>query len=194
MGKYQVVNPVLGVNPQYENSIKTVFSSNNVEEAAEKFWRMIDKRQLFAGEMLNFYFTMKGGNGSLYHFRVNEKAKDKSISYELENITDEIEQKMTDQDKNQFVNEVSNVQKKLANKQTGGKRKRHKNKDDDDSSSSSSSDEETIDEYFDRIRKNSYKSPIYYWWYAPRIYKVKRIFSPVFVPKIMPYYQLWIPH
>lgn len=190
MGKYELINPVLGINPKYGDSIKTEFVGKNADDAASQFWTMIDKKKLFVGEILKFYFTLKGGDGKLYHFLVNEEIDDKNVGYEMENVTDEVEDKMDPNEIKQFMREVPKVKAQIKGEQSGGKKKRYK---DDDSSSSSDEDDEDLDDYFNRIRKNSYKTPIYYWWYSPSIYRVKRIFTPVFVPKITPYYQLWLP-
>jgi hypothetical protein len=203
MGKFELINPILAGN------IKTTFEASKPEKAAQAFWETLtsDKR-LIVNELHRFMFTLRGGNNELHHFQVRENEESRgNVKYEIDNVTKDVEMKTKQEEMNEFLREVDKVKSQLKGEPknvTGGadsdsdndkdkknkKSKRYKDMEEDSSSSDSDSDDE-----FDyaRLRKRSYNTPISYWWYSPLIYRVRKIFTPVFVQPVAPYVQLWLP-
>jgi hypothetical protein len=195
MGKFELINPILAGN------IKTTFEASKPEKAAQSFWETLtsDKR-LIVNELHRFMFTLRGGGGNkndLHHFEVREKQTGGNVQYEIANVTDEVQSKINSDEMNEFLKEVEKVKTQLNGVKGGGdddekdkkKKKRYKDLEEDSSSSSSSDDE------FDyaRLRRRGLSTPISYWWYSPLIYRVRKIFTPVFVQPVAPYVQLWLP-
>jgi hypothetical protein len=183
---FELVNPIIAGN------ITTKFDVSEPMDAANKFWEtMTTENNLIVNEVFKFIFTLRDSNDKYYHFSVIEKEKSKgNVEYKLEDITKEVEEKANTNDMNQFKKEVSRVKEQIeGTNKKGGKKKSSS------SSSSSSSDDDDDDDDFDfaKVRRRMYNTPISYWWYSPMIYKVRRIFTPVFVKPIAPYVQLWMP-
>lgn len=177
---YELVNPVI------TGTIETTFDADNALDAANQFWTNFTvKEKNISGNLPKFMFTLKDGDGKLYHFMVEETPNDsKNAKY---NIT-QVEHKMTEAQEKEFLEAIANAKKMsrtLVNKQNGGKKNRY-----DDSSSSSSSDE---DDLFRFIRTRRVLNPVTYWWYAPTVYNVRSVFTPTFVSPLSPYVQLWFP-
>lgn len=193
MGKFELINPIIGGN------IDTSFDGKNAGEAAQNFWEMLtSEKKLLVNELAHFMFTLRGGDGKMYHFSVREKEnQDKKVKYSLEDITSSVESKSNKIVLDQFLKEVEKEKAKLGqNSASGGKRDRSKSKkmDDDSSSSDSDSDSDSDDDFdFSKLRRRMYGSPISYWWYSPLIYRVRRIYTPVFVRPLAPYVKLWLP-
>lgn len=194
MGKFELINPIIGGN------IDTTFEGKNSSEAAQNFWEMLtSEKKLLVNELAHFMFTMRGGNGKLHHFSIHEKVdENKKVQYSLEDVTESVEKSANKNLMNKFLKEVEKEKSKLGQESlTGGKKKRNRNKDKDDkddSSSTSDSDSESDDEFdFGRLRRKMYGSPISYWWYSPLIYRVRRVFTPVFVRPLAPYVRMWLP-
>lgn len=206
MGKFELVNPIIA------GDVNTTFNGKNAGEAAQNFWEMLtSEKSLLVNELHHFMFSLRGGNGNLYHFSVHEKQdKNSKVKYSLEDVTSQVENKADENLMNQFVKEVAKVKAKLGQdsliggkgdeknekeeKKDNTKRDRSKNKKFDSDSSSSDSDSDSDDEFdYSRLRRKMYGTPISYWWYSPMIYRVKRIFTPVFVRPLAPYVQLWLP-
>lgn len=191
MGKFKLINPVItgSFNDQYESS--------TAGGAAKEFWEALTSDGKYVtGNVPQFMFTLQDvSSDKLYHFLVKEQIAGSKADYSI----DEINVKMSDDEKKQLFNEINKVKKDTSNlikgEQSGGKRRRY-NDDDDSSSSSSSSSGDSDKELHDLYKyirlKNSVK-PIVYWWYAPSIYKTNTWFTPTFVAPLSPYVQTWIP-
>lgn len=185
MGKFKLINPVLAG----DGSVKTVFDEKTPKKAADKFWNSLAEKNLLVNEVHRFMFTLKEDNDKLHHFEVKEQRDGDEVKYEL----DEVKISVTPEEEKKLIKEAEKVEQKLLNGEkpaSGGKRKRY-HKDSSDSSDSDSDSDEEFD--FDRLRKRMYKSPISYWWYSPLIYRVRRLYTPVFAKPIAPYVQLWLP-
>lgn len=187
---FELVNPIIAGN------ITTKFEVDNPMDAAKKFWdTMTTENNLIVNEVFKFIFTLKDSNGKFHHFSVVEKEKTKgNVEYELKNITEEVEKKANENEMDQFKKEVSRVQKQIEGTNKKGGKKGGKKSSSSSSSSSSDDDDDDDDEFdFAKIRRKMYSAPISYWWYSPMIYKVRRIYTPVFSRQIAPYVQLWMP-
>jgi hypothetical protein len=198
MGKFELINPILAGN------IKTSFDGAKPENAAQSFWETLTSdNKLIVNELHKFMFTLKGGNDDLHHFEVKEhKQSGGNVQYEIKNVTNDVNSKVNKNELKEFLAEVNKVKSqingtKISTQTKGGKR--HRDKDmkkemnDDDSSSDSSSDSSDDEFDFERLRRKSFSTPISYWWYSPLIYRVRKIFTPVFVQPVAPYVQLWLP-
>jgi hypothetical protein len=181
---FELVNPIIAGN------ITTKFDVSTPMDAAKKFWdTLTTENNLIVNEVFKFIFTLQDTNGKYHHFSVIEEEKSKgNVQYKLEDITKDVESKANAGEMKQFEKEVSRVKGQIKGTQSKGGKK-------SSSSSSSSSDDDDDDDEFDfaKIRKKMYNSPISYWWYSPMIYKVRRIYTPIFVKPIAPYVQLWMP-
>lgn len=190
MGKFELINPILAGN------IKTTFDESKPDKAAQAFWETLTSdKKLIVNELHRFMFTLKGGNNNeLHHYEVRETRTGGNVEYRITNITKDVDQKNQSGEIDEFLKEVERVKSQLNGIKGGGdkkkKSKRYKDMD-DDSSSSSSSDDDEFD--YERLRMRGYNTPISYWWYSPLIYRVKKIFTPVFTQPIAPYVQLWLP-
>jgi hypothetical protein len=183
MGKFELVNPILAGN------IKTTFDEKNPENAAKAFWETLTSdNKLIVNELHRFMFSFKGGKNELHHFEVKEHKLGNNVEYEIKNVSQNVNSKINKEELDEFLNQVDKVKKQLNGGAEGGKRRRDK-KNDSSSSSSSSDDDDEFD--FSRLRRKS--TPISYWWYSPLIYRVRKIFTPVFVQPVAPYVQLWLP-
>ncbi len=206
MGKFDLINPILAGN------INTTFEATTPIEAAQKFWDMLtNEKQLVVNELHHFMFTLRGSNNELHHFSIRETKENDEVSYKLDDVTKEVEKNADPNMMKEFTEEVSNVQARLNGEKkisTGGKKgskkgskkgnakggKRDRSKDMKKDDSSSSSDSDSDDDFdFDRLRRRMYTRPISYWWYSPMIYRVRRIYTPVFAKPLAPYVQLWLP-
>jgi hypothetical protein len=188
MNTYDLVNPIMAGN------IKTSFEAENPEKAAQSFWEMLTNKKLIVNELHRFMFSLKDKNNNLYHFEIREKEKpDKTVQYEISNITKDVESKTKPTEIKKFMNQVDKVKLQLAGKKKGGssekKSKRYKDLEEDSTSSSSSSSDDDFNYSKLRMRNNL----ISYYWYSPLIYKVKTLFTPVFAQPVAPYVQLWLP-
>ena len=176
MTVYDLVNPVLGGN------INTSFQSKTPLEAAQSAWLHIS--QYFLNNVPKFAFTLKGGDGKLHHYMVNEKVDEhKTASYTISSLN----VKLNASQISNFGKQVDSINGKINNDQQGGK-KHHSHKHDVDDSSSSSSDEELED----AIRSLKYKAmtqsqPLYYFWYNPLMYNTVDLYVPTFIAPISPY-------
>jgi hypothetical protein len=193
MVNFKVINPVIA------GTVATDFNADSPSEAAKQFWDNVTvTNKVVVNNLPKFLFTLKDSStDKLYHFIVREKVdENKNAEYSIEETEDD----MTSEQKEDFLNEVKRVQNRFGNEnksksQDGGaKRKKIKKggKRDKDSSSSSSSSSDDLDDYFTYVKRNIYR-PISYWWYSPSIYKIKSVFTPVFIPSVTPYVQLWVP-
>jgi hypothetical protein len=189
----ELVNPLLGTD-----LIKTKFDVSNPDEAAEQLWENISENKIIMDNLPKFMFTLKDNNDKLHHYLVMEEPKtDGTSDYTIQNVTGD--NQVPTETKKEFLREVARMKKVI--KKTGKKTKKNKkggrkHRYDDDSSSSSDDGLETVDDYLRYVRRKSYQTPLWYWWYNPTIYRVrtvKSIFTPVFVPSVTPYVQLWIP-
>lgn len=182
MGAFELVNPIIAGN------IITKFDVDTPMNAAKKFWDTLTvENNLIVNEVFKFMFTLQNQDGKYHHFTVEEKEKSNGeIKYEINDVTKEVEQKANKSDMQSFKKEVERVKGNISGNPKGGKKS---------SSSSSSSSSDDNDDEFDyyKLRRRMNKTPISFWWYSPMIYKVRRIFTPVFVKPIAPYVQLWMP-
>lgn len=186
---FELVNPIIAGN------ITTKFDTSEPMDAAKKFWdTLTTENNLIVNEVFKFIFTLQDANKKYHHFSVIEEEKSKgNVQYKLEDITKDVESKANSGEMKQFEKEVSRVKNQIKGAKAKGGKKSSKS-----SSSSSSSSDDDNDEYedefdFAKIRRKMYNSPISYWWYSPMIYKVRRIYTPVFAKPIAPYVQLWMP-
>lgn len=188
---FELVNPIIAGN------ITTKFDVSDPMDAAKKFWdTMTTENNLIVNEVFKFIFTLRDSNDKYHHFSVIEEEKSKdNVQYKLEDITKEVEEKANKNEMEQFKKEVSRVQGQIDGKNKKGGKKRNKRGGKKYSSSSSSSSDDDDDDEFDfaKLRSRMYNTPISYWWYSPMIYKVRRIYTPVFIKPIAPYVQLWMP-
>jgi len=184
MSQFKVVNPVIIGN------FKDTYDAGVGIDAAKQFWsELTTDNKYITNNVPQFAFTLQhGGNKSLHHFIVKEKAlsdNSKFADFSINEITVDLSK---DQTKN-FLNEVQKIKLQMSN-QAGGKKHRKRYNEDDSSSSSSSSDE---DDVLDYIRLRKFNQPITYWWYTPTMYKLDTIFTPTFTTPLVPYVQLYIP-
>jgi hypothetical protein len=189
MVKFELVNPIIG------GEIKTKFDASNSDEAARSAWESISKPDIIMNNIPQFAFTLREGGGKLHHFLVKEEPNQKSAEYQIENITDSVNNGLSKERMSDFKNESERMKKQIDSGKLNGGRRRRYNKDDSSSSSSSSDsdDDLDLDDYFRYIRKNQYRTPLWWWWYTPTLYNVKSVFTPIFTPSVRPYVQLWIP-
>ena len=181
-------------NPVIVGSFNKTYDASNAEEAGRMFWEAlaVDGKYI-SGNVPQFAFTMKENKTQkLYHFIVSETPSGKNASYSIKAL----ELKLTPAEANKLIDASKNAYDtayKLAKDyQEGGKHKRRKH--DDSSSSSSDSSDDDIDDMFRSMRIKSITRPLVYWWYTPTVYRVENLFTPTFVPSVMPVYnQLWIP-
>ena len=207
MGNYKLINPVMA------GKISTSFNQGTPAEAAQDFWNSLDGKVV--NELFKFAFTLQDDAGKMYHFSVVEHKEGGNVKYAITDVTDEVNKNANPEDLKQLQEESNKVQEQIAeSKQEGGKKKRKskkqkggKDSDSDDkekekrkrhkkysSSSSSSSDDNGKIDISTMLRQRMYlNTPISYFWYSPLIYKIRNIFTPVFVQPIAPYVQLWLP-
>lgn len=178
-----MVNSYILVNPHIEGSFKTKIKAPNSQEASNIFYKNLSEH--FNNSVPSFNFTLQkgsSGNGKFYHFQVKESRKNKEVTFSINPITIQGEEKSIER----FKKNLNNFKSKF--NQSGGKSKKHrKHKKDDDSSSSSSSDSDVYIK-----AKNSYNitQPIYYWWYDPYLYNIDNIYIPTFYSYATPYIEL----
>lgn len=199
MGVYELVNPsIIG-------KFETVYKTDDVTDAVEKFWKNLSKH--VTNNVPKIYVTFKDGSGNLHHFKITEKinSDSKTADYKIEKL----DVKLSKAQKDHFLTEVENVKTKHSRSQEGG---RHRHKDDsssatsstysDSATSSTSTDTEDnsmyddSDDYFDFVKFRNLNQSIVYWWYTPSIYSVKNVYVPTFNVPLAPYienYTLWMP-
>jgi hypothetical protein len=184
MTEYKLVNPVI------IGTFDSKFNAPSAENAAKNFWeKLTENGKYISGNVPSFLFTlMETKNNALHHFKVQELPDGKFAEYTI----DKIDVKLTKTQKDKFLNGVKDVVS-THTVLSGGKKKRRRRDKDDSSSSSSSSSSSDDDDLFRYLRVKSIPTPISYWWYAPTIYNVPKIFNPTFVAPVSPYVQLWIP-
>jgi hypothetical protein len=185
---FTVINPVMG------GDIPKTFEADTAEKAAEQLWENLTTvNKLFVENLPIFAFTLKAGD-KIEYFLVKEKVDGKTVTFKIENITEHVMKNTTAAERADFLKESNAAQVRIDTKPTDGKTGGHKHRYNDSSSSSSSNDLESVDDYLRYIRRRSYRSPLYYWWYSPSIYRVRNIFSPIFTPSVSPYVQLYMPY
>lgn len=216
--QYELANPRIG-----SNTIITTVTASTPENAAKELWGRISKNDVIVELVPQFLFTLIDGNENLHHFKLNEKKnKDGSVDFLIFDITNaskmdaDTEKKFIEEHKKWKQTSLKSKKSKKSKKTKGGSKNRlNLNKltlgsdSDDLSDSSSSSDssdddylydnenyyDDTKDDYFNYIKSKSRsrKSPLWYWWYAPSIYRNQTIFTPVFNRSLKPYIELWVP-
>jgi hypothetical protein len=186
-----MVNSYILVNPHIEGAFKRKIKATNSQEASNIFYKNLSEH--FNNSVPSFNFSIhKGssGNGKFYHFQVKESRKNKEVTFSINAITLQEEEKLIER----FKKNLENFKSKF--NQSGGKNKKHRKykKKNDDSSSSSSSDSSSSSSDSDvYIRaKNNYNStqPIYYWWYDPYLYNIDYLYIPTFYSYVTPYIEL----
>ena len=178
-----MVNSYILVNPHIEGAFKRKIKAPNSQEASNIFYKNLSEH--FNNSVPSFNFTIQkgsSGEGKFYHFQVKESRKEKEVTFSINPITLQGEEKSIER----FKKNLESFKSKF--NQSGGKSKKHsKHKKDDDSSSSSSSDSNVY------IRaRNSYNltQPIYYWWYDPYLYNIDYLYIPTFYSYVTPYIEL----
>lgn len=192
------------VNPLLIGQFSTTYNVDKPLDAAVNFWN--DLSTHLTNNMPIMRITFMDDKKELYHFKIQERMQGgaKSVNFTVK----EENHKMSDKAKKEFINYVTNEEKKITKKaeeQSGGKMKNAPNKKDyeisssssssssDLSSSSDSSDEEDGELYdFSKYRRLS--QPIIYYSYTPFLYKITRFFTPTFVLPLTPYIRTWIPN
>jgi hypothetical protein len=186
MGKFKLVNPVI------LGTFSDSYDAKTVENGAQLFWEnLTSDNKYITGNIPNFLFTLKDDKNNLHHFQVKEMPSGNSASYTIEKK----EMNVSNTQKENFLQEVSKVQKTskyLKTDQSGGKKKRKRYDDSDDSDSDSDSDSD-INDLFSHIRRRREK-PIMYWWWTPSLYEsIDNMFIPSFVSPLSPYLEVWVP-
>ena len=193
------------VNPYIVGQMAKEYKADNGIDAAKNFWDDFSKHLI--NNVPKLYITLQSG-GELLHYKITEKiSKGKKLaSFTIE----EHKVDMDDKQKREFLGEIKKIEDKVnnkANKQLGGEKDK-KDKDSSesekidksdrivrkprhDSSSSSDSDSDS-DDYYDFARYRYLSRPISFYWYAPYIYRVTRIYTPTFNAPDAPYSQLWV--
>ncbi len=177
-----MVNSYILVNPHIEGAFKSKIKAPNSQEASNIFYKNLSEH--FNNSVPSFNFTIQkgsSGNGKFYHFQVKESIKNKEVTFSINPITLQGEEKSIER----FKKNLENFKSKF--NQSGGKSKKHHKhrKDDDDSSSSSDSD------VYIRAKNNyNLTQPIYYWWYDPYLYNMDYLYVPTFYSYVTPYIEL----
>lgn len=185
---YKLINPVI------EGKFSSTFTGKTDLDAAEKAWSALSK--YFSNNVPKFAFTMEGGNGTLYHYLVEENKDGHDVTYNISHLN------LT-----KTKAQETSLKKKLGalRRQHGGEKdeekheeKKHKReKEKSSSSSSSSSSSEGFghrDKMYNNMRFNSrsYYNPFTYWGYIPMIYEsLQSFYMPVFIPSLMPYVEIF---
>jgi len=177
-----MVNTYCLVNPYIKGEMKTKVKCKNSHEAANIFYKSLSEH--FNNSVPKFMFTIQkgsSGEGSLYHFEVNEKRENDEVNYSIKIINNQVNSK-TDL----FKNKLDNLKNKFNH--VGGEDSKKSKKDD-----SSDSDSDSDEKFYKIARKyilNKTSVPIYYWWYYPYLYPLESLYIPTFYPYITPYIEL----
>lgn len=187
------------INPNIKGSMATEVSALNDLQAASKLYSNFSSYLKLS--IPNFIFSIQEGGSSdinkanIHSFYVKETINGNDVEYSIEKYNgehnfDKFTRNYTSFNNKNFTStEEPNIS--ITNTKSGGaksKRKYKKKKskklislDDDDSSSSSS--------YYPPLRYKyaNYYDPIYYWWYDPTLYYLKRTYVPLFVDNLYPY-------
>jgi hypothetical protein len=178
--RYELSNPVIG------GEIPKNYDGDNASDAAKKVWERLSESKLIMNNLPVFAFTLKDNADKLYHFIVKEKPTDRMAEYTIEDVTDTVNKEMTPEVKKEFLKASHSVSKRLEKGQMGGRPRRYRDDSSDD-------DLDDVDDYLRYIRQKSYTSPLYYWWFAPSLYNIRSVFTPIFTPSVTPYVHLWVP-
>lgn len=183
-----MVNSYVLVNPHIEGSFKRKIKAQNSNEASNIFYKNISEH--FNNSVPSFNFTIhKGssGNGKFYHFQVKESRKNKEVTFSINPLTLQGEEKSIERFKKNLENFKSKFNQSGGKDKKSKKHKKNKKHKDDDSSSSSSSDSEI---YIKTRNNYNLTQPIYYWWYDPYLYNMDHLYIPTFYSYVTPYIEL----
>jgi len=204
---YELVNPIIA------GDMKTTFNANSPLDAGKEFWDIMTKKEII-NSVPKFAFTFRSGN-ELFHLCVKEKNdkndKNKEMSYEIEDITEQVNKSLTDEQKKAFLKKVdaklSEISEVTVKKLDGGRDSSSDSSSDydidSDSSDSDSSDSDSDSDYESALYHRSKRSrklismvrrnnvPIYYYWSAPSFYGIKTLYTPSF--RVRPVVELWMP-
>lgn len=173
------------VNPTIVGIFKIEYDEETPIAAAKRYWNELSK--YVVNELPQSFFTLRGDDGKLYHFKATEQ-KGKTSANSVDYMITQLDSPDVQKDKR--VSET--FDKIMSRAQKGGRR--HRYKDDDSSSSSSSSsssDEDDDDELvkrFNKKRRATRKQPIMYYHYIPSVYDDDSVFIPTFVTPYIPQY------
>jgi hypothetical protein len=175
------------INPQIKgNKFKTSIKANNSNDAAKQIYTSLSEH--FNNSIPEFNFTISKNKKKLYHFQVHETRENKNneVSFQIKKLNFV----PTEQQLNQFNENVKLFNEKFIDIE-GGKHKKHKKHKDSDSSSIESYLDSDSEKIYKRIKKYlPIEQPIYYWWYDPYIYNLKTVYIPTFHSFVTPYIQL----
>lgn len=179
------------VNPLILGQFNTEYKAESGIDAISQFWG--DLSTHITNNMPGLYVTLKDEKNKICHYKISEKLKGGTKVAEYSIL--EVENKMSNEEVKNFLNNVQKYEKQFNNKiekQIGGVKKPERSRNNDSSTSldSSSSDDE---DYYDFTRYKRLTQPISMWYYTPSIYKVQSLFIPTFNVPVVPYVKIWIP-
>lgn len=173
-------NTYVLVNPHIEGKLETKVKAQNSQEAANMLYKNLSEN--FSNSIPHFHFTIQkgsSGEGSLYHFEVNETRKNNEVNFSVKSMNI----KGVNEAEGKFKARLEQAKNKLA--QEGGKKHKSKKSKKHDSSDSDL-DSSSSDDY---KRAKSYvplNQPIYYWWYDPYVYRLDSVYVPTFYTYTVP--------
>lgn len=193
------------VNPLLVGQFNTNYNVNKPLDAAVNFWNDLSTHT--TNNMPSMKITFMDDKKELYHFQIKERveAGSKSVNFTVKQKT----YKISDGDKNKFINAVEKEEKNIKTKaenQSGGKMKNAPKKKDYEisssspSSSSSDSESDSLDssdengDLYDFSKYRRLTQPIIYYSYTPFLYKITKFYTPTFVLPLTPYVRTWIPN
>ena len=183
-------NTYVLVNPHIEGQLETKVKAQNSQEAANMLYKNLSEN--FNNSVPTFHFTIQkgsSGDGSLYHFEVNETRKNNEVNFSVKSMNikgiSEVEVKFKErleQAKNKLAQEGGKKHKSNKSNKSNKSKKSKKH----DSSESDSDLDSSSDDY---KRAKSYvplNQPIYYWWYDPYVYRLDSVYVPTFYTYTVP--------
>lgn len=165
------------VNPMVQGKFNNKFSGKNPLTAANNAYKALSK--YFSNNIPKFHFTLQktsrkgqiggGKNSDYHHFKVTEKKKGKSVTFDL--------------NKHNSINNAAlkKFRTRVAKIQSGGKK-------DDDSSSSSDSYSDSSD--YKHKKRYTTSQPISYYYYDPYLYRLNKYYVPTFTTYTTPYIEI----
>jgi hypothetical protein len=192
------------VNPRTGGKVPTKFKADNALEAANKAWKALTQdNKLFVNNLPEYALTFLDEKNNLHHFSIKESCdkENKQCEFKITDISDKINSSLTAEQRKTFL-EASNTTKSQIDGTIDWRQEEKSNKKGKvrkirivSSSSSSDSDDDLIELYDYFADKRRRPVPLWYWWYCPTIYSsyTTRLYTPIFMPTITPYVQLYIP-
>jgi hypothetical protein len=186
-----MVNSYQLVNPHIAGTFDTKIKAKNSKEASNIFYKNLSEH--FSNSIPQFFFTIQkggSGNGKFFHFKAEEERNEDEVSFKISSYELQNENKI-----DAFKNNLNEIKDKI---QGGGKKgrkgrkssKSRKSRKNDSSDSSDSENGYLSDDIYSRASSYIPTTPMYYWWYDPSLYDVKRIYIPSFYSYMTPYIQV----